>query len=82
MGKYDTFIKLFIHNTESDNYHWFTENKMDGVSGVTQCPQQPGTTFTYQFTVNNQFGTFCEIQFIRFQELKSLICSLKMQAQN
>ncbi|KAH9446217.1 hypothetical protein Pst134EB_024036 [Puccinia striiformis f. sp. tritici] len=31
---------------------------MDGVSGVTQCPQQPGTTFTYEFTVNDQFGTF------------------------
>ncbi|WAR61333.1 hypothetical protein PtB15_12B18 [Puccinia triticina] len=31
---------------------------MDGVSGVTQCPQQPGTTFTYQFTVKDQFGTF------------------------
>lgn len=34
---------------------------MDGVSGVTQCPQQPGTSFTYQFTVTDQFGTFCEL---------------------
>ncbi|KAI9623761.1 hypothetical protein H4Q26_014491 [Puccinia striiformis f. sp. tritici PST-130] len=34
---------------------------MDGVSGVTQCPQQPGTTFTYEFTVNDQFGTFCAL---------------------
>ncbi|KNE97208.1 hypothetical protein PSTG_09470 [Puccinia striiformis f. sp. tritici PST-78] len=31
---------------------------MDGVSGVTQCPQRPGTSFTYKFTVNDQFGTF------------------------
>ncbi|PLW46972.1 hypothetical protein PCANC_06515 [Puccinia coronata f. sp. avenae] len=31
---------------------------MDGPAGVTQCPLQPGTSFTYQFTVKDQFGTF------------------------
>ncbi|PLW48883.1 hypothetical protein PCASD_02822 [Puccinia coronata f. sp. avenae] len=31
---------------------------MDGPSGVTQCPLAPGTSFTYKFTVDQQFGTF------------------------
>ncbi|PLW08513.1 hypothetical protein PCASD_21949 [Puccinia coronata f. sp. avenae] len=31
---------------------------MDGVTGVTQCPIQPGQNFTYTFDVANQYGTF------------------------
>ncbi|KAL0942929.1 l-ascorbate oxidase [Colletotrichum truncatum] len=33
-------------------------NSMDGTVGVTQCPIAPNTTFTYQFTVNGQSGTY------------------------
>ncbi|KAG0289678.1 hypothetical protein BGZ96_006803 [Linnemannia gamsii] len=33
-------------------------NWMDGTSGVTQCPIPPGQSFTYNFTVPNQWGTF------------------------
>ncbi|KAJ4825831.1 Laccase-6 [Turnera subulata] len=32
---------------------WF-----DGPSYITQCPIQPGQTFTYEFTIVNQRGTF------------------------
>ncbi|KAF9516469.1 multicopper oxidase [Hydnum rufescens UP504] len=30
----------------------------DGVPGVSQCPIPAGSTFTYKFTVADQFGTF------------------------
>ena len=33
-------------------------NWMDGVSGITQCPIPPGRNFLYNYTVENQFGTF------------------------
>lgn len=32
-------------------------NNMDGPSGVTQCPIPPGSSFTYNFTIN-QNGTY------------------------
>ncbi|KAM0717504.1 hypothetical protein Q7P37_007356 [Cladosporium fusiforme] len=31
---------------------------MDGTVGVTQCPIAPGQTFTYEFTVTGQSGTY------------------------
>jgi FtsP/CotA-like multicopper oxidase with cupredoxin domain len=31
---------------------------MDGTSSVTQCPIPPGSSFLYNFTVENQFGTY------------------------
>ncbi|KAG9061938.1 hypothetical protein KI688_006655 [Linnemannia hyalina] len=33
-------------------------NWMDGSAGVTQCPIPPGQSFTYNFTVPNQWGTY------------------------
>ncbi|KAF9579666.1 hypothetical protein BGW38_003980 [Lunasporangiospora selenospora] len=33
-------------------------NWMDGTTGITQCPIPPGQSFTYNFTVSNQWGTF------------------------
>ncbi|KAF9217103.1 hypothetical protein BGZ59_006417 [Podila verticillata] len=33
-------------------------NFMDGTVGVTQCPIPPGQSFTYNFTVPNQWGTY------------------------
>ncbi|KAF9436682.1 hypothetical protein BGZ76_003283 [Entomortierella beljakovae] len=33
-------------------------NWMDGTTGVTQCPIPPGQSFTYNFTVPNQWGTY------------------------
>jgi hypothetical protein len=61
--------RLFIHVTnelvgEDVSIHWHGlnmkgANAMDGVSGVTQCPIQPGKTFTYEFTIDaGTSGTF------------------------
>jgi FtsP/CotA-like multicopper oxidase with cupredoxin domain len=33
-------------------------NWMDGTTGITQCPVPPGQSFLYNFTVNNQYGTY------------------------
>jgi len=33
-------------------------NWMDGSSEITQCPILPGKSFLYNFTVENQFGTY------------------------
>ncbi|KAF9130808.1 hypothetical protein BGW39_002653 [Mortierella sp. 14UC] len=33
-------------------------NWMDGTTGVTQCPIPPGQSFTYNFTVPDQWGTY------------------------
>ncbi|KAG0311013.1 hypothetical protein BGZ99_010444 [Dissophora globulifera] len=33
-------------------------NWMDGSTGVTQCPIPPGGTFTYNFTIPSQWGTY------------------------
>lgn len=49
----DTPVTIHWHGIYQRGSQW-----MDGVSGVTQCPQQPGTTFTYRFTIKDQFGTF------------------------
>lgn len=43
--------------------HWhgmFLNRKpwFDGVPGVTQCPIEPGESFTYEVDPNNQLGTF------------------------
>lgn len=49
----DIPVSIHWHGIYQKGTQW-----MDGVAGVTQCPQQPGTTFTYRFTINGQFGTF------------------------
>ncbi|KAK7444341.1 hypothetical protein VKT23_015353 [Stygiomarasmius scandens] len=48
------------NQTTSIHWHGMFQNGsqyMDGVPGVSQCPIQPGESFTYQFTVN-QYGTY------------------------
>ena len=45
---------------EATSVHWhgmILPNEMDGPAGITQDPIQPGTTFTYDFTVGVQ-GTY------------------------
>lgn len=47
---------------KSTSIHWHgmyqnTTNEMDGASMVTQCPVAPGSSYTYNFTVN-QNGTY------------------------
>jgi len=60
----DTLNILVVNKiSEGVTIHWhgfFQRGTpwMDGVTGVTQCPIQPGKNFTYSFNVGNQYGTF------------------------
>jgi FtsP/CotA-like multicopper oxidase with cupredoxin domain len=53
---------VFTNNLPEDTtIHWHGLDvpiEMDGVPGISQPPVPPGGTFTYEFTVNNQPGTF------------------------
>ncbi|KAK7903304.1 hypothetical protein LTR67_001322 [Exophiala xenobiotica] len=56
-------INVQNNMTNSTSFHWHGifqngTNWMDGTSGVTQCPIPPGKSFLYNFTVDNQFGTY------------------------
>ncbi|KAK2062579.1 multicopper oxidase [Colletotrichum caudatum] len=59
-------IRVTVHNhmlEESTTIHWHGIDQrnsvwMDGVHGVTQCPIPPGESFTYEFNVTDQRGTF------------------------
>lgn len=49
--------------TNATTVHWHGlyqngTNWMDGTTGITQCPIPPGTSFLYNFTVQNQYGTY------------------------
>nr|AXA19830.1 laccase [Cryptococcus neoformans var. neoformans] len=51
------------HLDEGQSLHWHGLRQlgtafMDGVPGITQCPIPPGGSFTYNFTVSHQSGTF------------------------
>jgi len=46
-------ISIHWHGIHQKGNPW-----MDGVSGVTECPIQPGVSFLYSFTIRGQFGTF------------------------
>lgn len=48
-------------NATSLHWHGLYQNGsnwMDGTVGVTQCPIAPGKTFTYDFEVKGQYGTY------------------------
>ncbi|KAK0633870.1 multicopper oxidase-domain-containing protein [Immersiella caudata] len=59
-------VRIVVNNQlpeESTTIHWHgidqrNSNWMDGVYGVTQCAIPPGQTFTYEFNVTGQRGTF------------------------
>lgn len=60
----DTLV-IDVHNagTNSTSLHWHGQyqngtNFMDGITGVTNCPIPPGTSFRYEFTVRGQHGTY------------------------
>ncbi|KAL8826265.1 MAG: hypothetical protein Q9191_003904 [Dirinaria sp. TL-2023a] len=45
------------------SFHWHGiyqngTNWMDGTVGITQCPIAPGTSFTYEFVIEHQAGTY------------------------
>ena len=58
-------IRVVVHNkmSNSTSLHWHGlyqngTNHMDGTVGITQCPIAAGASFTYEFTVASQSGTY------------------------
>lgn len=58
-------IRVTVQNRMSNStaIHWHGiyqngTNWMDGTVGITQCPIAPGNTFTYEFKVDNQSGSY------------------------
>lgn len=56
-------IKVILHNelSESTSIHFHgvdVPNSMDGVPFITQPPVKPGESFTYEFTILDDPGTF------------------------
>ncbi|KAG0290183.1 hypothetical protein BGZ98_003565 [Dissophora globulifera] len=56
-------VKVTNNLVNGTSIHWHGmfqngTNWMDGTVGVTQCPIPPGQSFTYNFTVPNQWGTY------------------------
>lgn len=50
-----------MSNATTVHWHGLFQNGtnwMDGTSGITQCPIPAGSSFLYNFTVENQFGTY------------------------
>lgn len=59
-------VRVLVHNQLDDmntSIHWHGIDQkntswMDGVTGVTQCAIPPGESFTYEFQIIDQRGTF------------------------
>lgn len=59
-------VRVLVHNglgNMSTSIHWHGIDQknttwMDGVSGITQCAIPPGESFTYEFQISDQRGTF------------------------
>lgn len=56
-------VRINVHNDlpEATSVHWhgmILPNAMDGPADITQKPIEPGDTFTYEFTVNQQGTSF------------------------
>ncbi|WWC90449.1 uncharacterized protein L201_005384 [Kwoniella dendrophila CBS 6074] len=58
-------IRVHVKNSldipQTIHWHGLTQNGsnvMDGVPGVTQCPIPPGGSFTYEFPIVQQYGTY------------------------
>ncbi|KAL1297859.1 hypothetical protein AAFC00_006385 [Neodothiora populina] len=50
-----------MSNSTAIHWHGIYQNGtnwMDGTVGISQCPIAPGHNFTYEFTVDNQSGTY------------------------
>jgi FtsP/CotA-like multicopper oxidase with cupredoxin domain len=50
-----------LSNATSMHWHGMFQNGtnwMDGTANITQCPIPPGRSFLYNFTIENQYGTY------------------------
>lgn len=64
INEHDT-IRVTVNNqmTNATSIHWHGmyqngSNSMDGTVGITQCPIAPNRSFTYEFKVQGQSGTY------------------------
>lgn len=55
-------------------------NWMDGTAGITQCPIPPGRSFLYNFTVENQYGTYWYHAHVDTQRMDGLFGALVIHA--
>ncbi|EGG04955.1 multi-copper oxidase laccase-like protein [Melampsora larici-populina 98AG31] len=53
INKLDSPLTIHWHGLYQNGTNW-----EDGISGITQCPIPAGVTYTYKFTLANQYGTF------------------------
>ncbi|RHZ61559.1 hypothetical protein CDV55_102482 [Aspergillus turcosus] len=70
-------------NATTIHFHGLFQNGtnwMDGVPGITQCPIPPGQSFLYNFTVDNQFGTFWYHSHVGTQRMDGLFGPLIIHA--
>ncbi|WRT68659.1 uncharacterized protein IL334_005638 [Kwoniella shivajii] len=54
-------VKNSLDIPQTIHWHGISQNGtnlMDGVPGVTQCPIPPGGSFTYEFPIVQQYGTY------------------------
>ncbi|WVQ77114.1 hypothetical protein IAR50_006797 [Cryptococcus sp. DSM 104548] len=58
-------VKITVTNSldEGQTIHWhgmFQDSTpyMDGVPGISQCPIPSGSSYTYEFTISSQWGTY------------------------
>lgn len=54
-------VRNLAANTTSIHWHGMYQNGstwMDGAVGISQCGIAPGRSFTYEFQVKNQYGTY------------------------
>ncbi|KAK4959581.1 hypothetical protein LTR66_013045 [Elasticomyces elasticus] len=72
-------------NATSIHWHGLYQNGtpwMDGTVGITQCPIAPGSSFTYEFKVDDQAGTYWYYAHQGVQASDGLIGPLVIHAKN
>jgi FtsP/CotA-like multicopper oxidase with cupredoxin domain len=78
-------VNVTNHMENSTALHWHGlyqngTNWYDGTIGVTQCGIAPGSSFVYNFTIENQFGTFWYHSHANTQYLDGLVGPLIVHA--
>lgn len=78
-------ISVNNNMSEPTSMHWHGlfqngTNWMDGLAGITQCPIAPGRSFLYNFTVENQYGTYWYHSHVETQRMDGLFGALIVHA--
>ncbi|KAG0146995.1 hypothetical protein CROQUDRAFT_43546 [Cronartium quercuum f. sp. fusiforme G11] len=55
INRLDSPLTMHWHGIYQNGTNW-----EDGPAGITQCPIPVGGTYTYQFSLDGQFGTYCK----------------------